>query len=194
MRNKRQLKERIVLICDGETEKWYFTAMNRHSAYSHIDIFPHLVEKASLEKQKQQVENYAKDYDIVFWVVDLDAIIHDNKIQEFNTYYNALKSESNIKIVVVNPCLEYWLLLHFRYTNMPFSNCNDVGQHLKKELPKYEKKQNFYLGSKNIFELLFSNLDTAIDNSKKTGNYNPFNFKNTCCEFHKIFKHLKSDK
>ncbi|MGV4438820.1 RloB family protein [Ornithobacterium rhinotracheale] len=186
--NKRRGKHRIVLICDGETEKWYFTAMNRHNAFSHIDIFPKLMEKASLEKQKQQVEGYAEDYDIVFWVVDLDAIIHDNKIEEFNTYYNELNGRSNVKVVVVNPCLEYWLLLHFRYTDMPFSNCNGVGQHLKKEIPKYEKKKNFYLGNKNIFDLLYSNLDTAIKNSKKTRNYNPSEFKNTCCEYYKIFE------
>jgi hypothetical protein len=79
-------------------------------------------------------------------------------------------------VVINNPCLEYWYLLHFKQTSKYYSKYSEFENVLKKHIKGYEKSERFYKKCNNdIYSKLKPNLKSAIKNSKlKT-----FDFSNT---------------
>lgn len=74
---------------------------------------------------------------------------------------------STCKMILSDPCFEYWLLLHFRMTNRPFqgsrsgpSACDQVITELRQHLPGYRK--NDY----RVFGQCAECLDDAIQNAE----------------------------
>jgi hypothetical protein len=49
------------------------------------------------------------------------------------------RPEIHIQPIISSPCIEFWLLLHFAYTDQPFGNCADVIRALQGHLPDYRK-------------------------------------------------------
>lgn len=49
-----------------------------------------------------------------------------------------------IYVIVNNPCLEYWFLLHFENSGRTYKNCGDVTTKLKRYLPGYDKSARYF--------------------------------------------------
>ena len=70
-----------------------------------------------------------------------------------------------------NPCLEYWLLLHFEDTAAPFPDCDSARKRLKKHLHNYEKSEKFYTKEgKDIYLQLKPNLSKAKARAMRIAN------------------------
>ncbi|WP_435524808.1 RloB domain-containing protein [Chryseobacterium indoltheticum] len=112
--------------------------------------------------------------------------------QEFKEYFDEIVKYFNDKVVVIinNPCLEFWFLLHHQDTSKSFSNCGQTEKDLKKikEFQKFEKKINFLSKGIDIFELTKKNIKTAIKNSKKLGEFDFKNPTKSICEMWKFLK------
>lgn len=186
---KPTLKKKYAIFVDGKTEIWYFQMMkrNRGNSFSFIDIQPQLFKKKKLSDIYQEIIEAKNDYDLVIWIIDLDKIIDDGKKEEFKTYYNNLSKDKKVDIVIINPCLEYWFLLHYEYTDKCFVKCNNAEKSLKKHLPKYDKSEKYFIKS-DIYKILEKNLNTAIENSEKLGEFDIHNMKKTVCEMYKFFE------
>ena len=103
----------------------------------------------------------------MIWIIDLDQILKENRdspssgiLNSFKQYYcKALKY--GVEIIVNNPCLEYWYLLHNTPNTTKHYQCYDI---LKKDLAKfkidkiifehYKKKQSDYKDGNGLFEKL----------------------------------------
>lgn len=134
----------------------------------------------------------------MIWIIDFDVINSEtNKtpkgtktaLQEFREYRQEIdRDHENILIIINNPCLEYWFLLHFEKTSKYFSTCEEAGKQLKKHLPDYEKTQRFYTKESNdIYLKLKPHLDKAITNANSLDEFDINNPKKGITEMQKLF-------
>jgi hypothetical protein len=177
------------IIVDGETEFWYLQLMKEHEKENlpKIDIKPELQKKAKLKDQFEQVKTNSANYDYVFWLLDFDTINKEEQerkkgsasiIQKLKGYINTLqRRHKNVTVLVNNPCLEFWHLLHFSNTGKFYAQCNAAAKDLKKQLPSYQKTKKYYIHSNpDLYQRLKPLQTTAINNAKKLG---VFSFENT---------------
>ncbi|SKD09853.1 RloB-like protein [Chitinophaga ginsengisegetis] len=187
MRQKRatavKVRKTFAVVVDGDTEVWYLQMLKRNERSINVNIEPKIPQKKRLSEQFEMVVNLSGDYTEVFWIIDFDTLVSEakdakkgakNSIQAFLAYRKEIKSKyRNITVIVNNPCLEFWLLLHFERTSKYFSSCEGAEKQLKKHLKDYEKTQKYYTKQNNdIYLQLKSRLATAINNAKQLGCFN----------------------
>ena len=70
-------------------------------------------------------------------------------------------------LIVNNPCLEYWYLLHYCKTTKFFSDFATLCPVLRKipDLAQYEKCEKYYNNHPNIYVRLKNRLDNARNNA-----------------------------
>jgi hypothetical protein len=96
-------------------------------------------------------------------VIDKDR--HPSYTQALDVITRA-QPKATFPAVTSVPCFEYWLLLHFIYTDQPFhvtgnsSICTMVTKELRQYWPEYEK------GSFGVFGRLLGELEFAKANAK----------------------------
>ncbi|WP_375560388.1 RloB family protein [Bernardetia sp. OM2101] len=205
--NKREFKKGKgkkvwAIIVDGDTEIWYFQMLKHHEKNLSINIKPDLPKKKKLQEQFESVCQNAKDYDKVFWVIDFDTILKEDKqtkkgetsvVEAFKKYRKQLHEDyENVTVLVNNPCLEFWFLLHFEETSKQFSECESVEKLLKKYIPNYQKTQKFFKKSnQDIYKILKSDQEKAIQNAQKLGVWNEENLKAAKCEMYILLELLE---
>lgn len=171
-------------VVDGECEFWYIKMLKRNEKYINVNLEPKIPQRKKLSEQYEKVIELSKDYDKVFWVIDFDVINRETRsvkkgnkttLQEFKEFYDIIINKyQNITIIINNPCLEYWLLLHFEPVSKYYETCEKVIKQLKKHkcLTDYEKTQKYYTKQDNdIYLKLKPFLLTAITNAKNLGEF-----------------------
>lgn len=197
----RKTKPTFAFVVDGETEIWYLQMLKRNERNLRVTIKPEIPQKKKLEDQYKLVCDLAgSEYLCVFWLLDLDTLIKESRetasgtktsLSVFNEMRSKICSEfQNVRIIVNNPCLEFWFLLHFEPTSRYYRRCSDVVRILKKYLPGYEKTQPFFKkANRDIYWKLKPYLNNAIDNATAL---EPFDFRNperAICEMYELFHH-----
>jgi SNF2 family DNA or RNA helicase len=178
-----QTKPSFAIVVDGDCEVWYLQMLKRNERSIAINIDPKIPHRKKLSEQYISVLNFSKVYTKVFWIIDFDVISNETKkakkgsktiLQEFENYINDIKQNyENVIILVNNPCLKFWFLLHFEDTSRLFTNCIEVEKQLKKYLKNYEKTQKYYTKQdKDIYLVLKPKLRDALKNAKKLGQFN----------------------
>lgn len=195
----------IIVVADGETEAWYLNMLKRNERQIRISIKPEIFNKKSLEDQYELVNELAKNkFTDVFWIVDLDTIIKETReapkgtplpIDIFKNYRTRLEKEcKNVTVVVNNPCLEFWFLLHFEKTRRVFNSCSKAETQLKIHLKDYEKTRNYFTKhNSDIYLKLKPYLNKALKNAMALGNFDENNPYKAMCEMGSFFfcKELK---
>ena len=118
-----KLNNTIAVIVDGRTEQWYIECAKKHyreETLRAISIAPKLPQKKKIDElvslaKEKALEGYKK----VVLIVDFDEILsNNNEFERFKVLLNTSEIwMKNVMVVVNNPCLEYWYLLHFEKTN-----------------------------------------------------------------------------
>lgn len=200
-------KESVAVIADGQTEQWYLQLLLHHHQ-KRVTLKPELTNK-TIKDQYELVIELVKKYDKVLWIIDLDVTLRENKesnnpglkLNQFKEYYEkTLKKWSNkVTIIINNPCLEYWFILHDndnatkyypRYRDLkPDLRKFNIDNRLFKE---YDKKEKDYKAGKGIYKKLLPYL-LKMDFSKlKTFNIDKSE-EESCSEMYKIFNILNID-
>ncbi|TXD77364.1 RloB domain-containing protein [Algoriphagus ratkowskyi] len=79
-----------------------------------------------------------------------------------------LESITHVTVIINQPCIEFWLLLHFEFTQAPFDDCGRAESRLKSHLTDYSKSQKYYTKEgDDIYLKLKERLPTAIANSQR---------------------------
>jgi len=190
-------KASFALVVDGDTEVWYFQMLKRNEKSLTINIEPKIPQKKKLSEQFKKVTELAEDYTKVFWIIDFDTINSETNatpkgqktpLQEFNEYTEKLKKKSNIVIIVNNPCLEFWFLLHFIFSTKFFPKCYDAEKELKKYLIDYEKTRRYFTKDGNdIYLKLKPSLKQAINHSNRYRKFNKSLANHGISEMHLFF-------
>ena len=157
--------------------------MKKHeSLKNNITIKPEIPKKKRLKDQYEAVCRFADVYDKVIWIIDLDVVLKETRetpsgkqtpLQELKVYFEKLKKQIDkgfVEILVNNPGLEYWYLLHFEDKGKRYSSCDAVIKDLQKQnvISDYDKSERYYKsGKEDVYQKLKSYLPTAIANAKK---------------------------
>ncbi len=203
----------IALVVDGKDEKWYMAKVKEHypcAVLKSVKIKPELPS----HKKVQELFDLAKakldeDYSFVILIFDLDEPLKDAvEMSKFNELYqkyilakgNKLSGQQikkygwmkNMLLVVNNPCLEYWYLLHFCKTTKHYSEYKILKTELKllPRLSDYEKTEKYYNSHPDIYERL------GGDSGLKTARKNAVSFdcdtcySQGCSEMNRIFDYF----
>jgi hypothetical protein len=92
-------------------------------------------------------------------------------IDEFLKYQKLLGSISNVTVIINQPRIEFWFLLHYEYTQAPFDDCARAESLLKKHMADYSKSQKYYTKEDDIYLKLKERLPTAIANSQRLSEF-----------------------
>lgn len=206
MRQKRTLTNHhtpsIAFVVDGETEVWYIQMLQRNERGLNIKLKPDIPSKKSLREQYELVvKQLESEYDYVVWLIDLDKVMEETrdtpkgKITSLDQLINyrakLLFKYKNVEVLINNPCLEYWFLLHFEKTAKLFTSCGSTETVLKSHLADYAKTQKYYTKEGNdIYKKLKPYLERAIHNSKSLGVFSEDEPQRALCEMHSLFSLL----
>ena len=162
----RSEKPSILIVCeDSKSSYIYFHKLRQKHRLSTVKVKVcgpecgnapiNVVDCAISEKEKAETTStISKGYDHIFCVIDKDT--HDTLDRAIE------KTNSNgLKIILSNPCFEYWYILHFKNTSKAYNSSKAVVSELKKKHHKGYTK-----GSDGIFDIIYDDTDKAIANSK----------------------------
>ena len=193
----------FAFVVDGDTEVWYLQMLKRNERKLNINIEPKLPSKKSISEQYKMVEQLAEDYTKVFWIVDYDTIIKETREskkgtetseQLFIRLKEKVEKNENAIVIVNNPCIEFWFLLHFEKTNKLFTDCNSVERQLKKHIKDYEKTRKYFTKQDNdIYLKLKKQLKEGIKNSTSL-KFDKTNTNKAICEMNLFFNISEIDK
>src|SRR5690606_38513140 len=130
---------------------------------------------------------------------DLDTVIkEDNEapkgkkspLKTFEEYRTDLITNyPNVVVIVNNPCIEFWFLLHFEKTSKYYDTCSGAEAQLKKHLKNYEKTQKFFTKQNaDIYLTLRPFLKPAIQNSLALGCFETNDMTKAMCEMELLFQ------
>lgn len=133
----RDLKSKILILCEGLTEKNYFNAMKEDLGLPKtisVNVFQSnkvdckgVVEEAIKKAKREGVEK-------IFVVFD-----HDNQPKRDEAFKLALSK--NIKVIFSSICFEAWFLFHYKNSTKAFASEAELEKELKKciGMENYEK-------------------------------------------------------
>lgn len=190
---KRQKKDRartkrFLIVCEGiRTEPYYLKDLA-----DHLGIRPSSVKIAPNDGSSPDrvvahgIKLYEDDaksgdsFDQVFFVFDKDQhSTYDAAVQQVN---DCVATGRPFNAITSVPCFEYWLLLHFGYTDQPFnaSGRKSVCDNLVSVLRKKPGFSDYRKGTKGVYNLVKDKTSAAmtaakkgLTNAKKTGAQNP---------------------
>lgn len=180
-RKKRSFKRRagIAVIGEGPTEQYYLMSIQ---GLLPVNVYPKIV-KDGMEYLSARVEGcIAEGYDKVYCLIDMDNKSGKKEKEAYNVFLaryagkrfrNRQTGEYTEVVIIENhPCLEIWFYYHFRLTTGLYSsyeNINPLKPELKKFLPEYEKRIEFFKKSGGLHQYLIAkggNIQTTLSNSK----------------------------
>jgi hypothetical protein len=195
----RPFKKVDLFIVDGPTEKWYLEDyFKQHQPRNHYSFSPDF--NGSWKKNIQTIKDKLKEFENVYWIVDLDVILKEEAEKKkggksplgyFISEYKLLSKKKNVKIFVNNPCFEYWILLHFSFKVLTSTKCGDIQPELGKikAIEGYTKTERYYKNSRiTLVERLNVGLSNAIINAKKLGQFDVDNPYKPVSEIYKLIE------
>ena len=202
MRKGRNIptKQSFAVVVDGETEYWYLQMLKRNEPNILFSITPKILQKKNIDQQYGLVKDLSEEeYDKVFWIVDLDVLLKEERekknnpspLQKFLSYWQQLPKLNKVVVIVNNPCLEYWFLLHYKKTNKVFTACVDAEEQVSKYLQGYEKTEKFFKKDNDIYKQLKPFLKTAKENATALGSFDTYNHSKAMCEMPLLFNTLQ---
>lgn len=179
----------VVVIIDGEDEKWYLEKVKEHyrpDILRKIKVEPALAQKKKVAELFVEAEKQVKaGSSKVVLIVDFDDIgKSDKELSEFKKWYAWYQNVNNgntkkhawmehLELIINSPCIEFWYLLHFRKTTKYYPNFQSMHHDLTAipMLSDYEKTNTYYMKRPNIFLRLGG--DDGLKQARK--NAIPFN-------------------
>ena len=163
-KNKRRVKGRILILCNGKTEEYYFKFLKSRlpkTVRQAVDVKVNRSKKPDLvslvneaARKKDKAEKESNPFDEIWLVFDHD---NDSHIQEVFIQANTYQ----FKIAHSCICLEQWFLLHFEENNARFHHCENAEKALQKHYQQYQKP-----GDEQFYNLLYKNQQNAIERAK----------------------------
>lgn len=161
---RRQPRERILIVCEGEqTERNYFEEIREEARLStatiktvpsNLGTNPENVVRSAEAKFK----SLGRTFDRIYAVFDRDdhqgyANAIDMAAKRNGKLLNAERKATQFQAIPSVPCFELWLLIHFAQTQGPIHR-DDIAARLKRHWPDYAKNiPNAYATTKDRLEI-----------------------------------------
>lgn len=184
---KREPYARVLIVCEGsKTEPNYLRELIAHYQLSSANVeilgdggsAPNSVVDYAIKLFEQD-----PDYDSVFCVFDRDAHVRfDAAVQRVKDKTLVRRQgktrlgEARFEAITSVPCFEYWILLHYGYTDADMRRFADVLPRLRAipELKNYEKgHQGLFAKTRNGLDEALKRADRANQAALAAGSINP---------------------
>lgn len=176
-RAKIMQPEYHLIISEGEkTEPAYFNAIcdainEQYKNRIHLEVYGEGDNTLGLLNAAQKRVGSSPNFYRHVWVIyDTD----DFPVQHINATAERCESLSTEDIIYhaiwSNQCIELWFLLHFSYMHSDLHR-KEYGQKLSSYLRKL-KKGEYKKNREDMYEILYSKMDTAIENAKRLNDAN----------------------
>ena len=160
----RDEQKSILILTEGErTEEQYFNELIQELG---VGAWVEVIEKVKsapikiAEKAQAFIEE-KEDYEIIYCVFDKDIHSDYDRALELINNINGMDSVEVHAISSV-PCFEFWLYLHWSYSDGSYSSARELIRKLKK-IPEFKDYDKSIQGA--LFEYLFIRRHTARDNA-----------------------------
>ena len=156
---KKRGTKLICIFCEGKTEENYFRqliALERIKGANVKVLNPRKTDSLGLVKEAisfKNSKNFSKN-DEIFCIFDID----DSSIKDIKGTID-LSKKHKIKLIISNPCFEYWILCHFEKYSSPISG-REITSRLKKKFRGYKK------GHVDLYYSIRGKTNNAIKNIK----------------------------
>ena len=169
----KQMKPNFFVFCEGETEMAYVKFL-RSLYRAPIQVIPKKGKSNISEDyiERSKIEYVRTEQDKVFLMYDLDV---DGILEH-------LQKIPNAELLVSNPCIELWFLLHYQEQKAEITS--------EKCVQKYQKVSNQYKKgalSEEEKKVLAESKDIAIKRAKKL-----LEFNNPSTTIYRLLEMLKS--
>lgn len=169
----------VAVIGEGPTEQYYLLSVQ---GLLNANIYPKVV-KDGIEYLVARVEEcITEGYDTVFCLIDMDnkagkkeKLAYEAFVKKYSgrKIKNPITGEFTEVIIIENlPCLEIWFYYYFKLTTglyASYENINPLKPELRKFLPEYEKRIEFFKKCGGLHQYLSAkggSLQNAIHNSQ----------------------------
>ncbi|MET8053986.1 RloB family protein [Streptosporangium sp. NPDC005286] len=125
-RNPREERSSFLILCEGPTEKGYFTGMrSRRGPQLDVDI----PKGDHISAVREAVSRVSAEYDAVWCVLDteLDKTLTASMLRA--------AQGSSVELGLSTPSFEFWPILHHAKYTKPFQSADDAKKMLKKISP-----------------------------------------------------------
>ena len=195
----REMYDKVLILCEGKTECSYFKGLLKKYELSSInikiDVSLGSAPISNLRHAKKLSESAKKNddpFDRIYCVFDRDKHkSFDDTLSQISEKPRELKIYASTS----DPCFEYWVLLHYKFTDRPYkatgkkSACELVINDIRKYMPDYAKN------STDLFSKLWNNLEEAKNNASKIQSRNTDgDFKNPSTNLHELVEYLQNIK
>ena len=132
---KKELRDKVLIMCSGETEEIYFNHFKNKGKLNNVSIKVAIHKKGNLKAVVKAALMQKPDYDEIWAVFDKDDFLDfDEAIR--------LAEDGGIQCAFSNEAFEYWFLLHFESKTRTGAISRDklnyeLGKHLGYD---YDKK------------------------------------------------------
>lgn len=170
----RKIGKTVLIVCEDEkSSPDYFKKLTRKLELKPVNVEicgkecgsdPKSVVNYAQQRKNDAVNSPVRDsYDVVFCVVDVDK----HKPDSLNAAIQKAR-DNDIKLIISNPCFEYWYILHFEKTGSKYYDHHKPQSDLRKTLGKIYKDKHYKYdkGCCGFFDKVYPKTATAIKNSK----------------------------
>ena len=158
-------KPRILVLCEAtDPERSYFNALKADFDLTSVRVQSAGTIADIMKRVDREVREDPTQEEI--WCV-LD---HDERVVEISRFNDWLRQPrrktTRIDAAMSVACFEYWLLLHFTFTNKPYrgtgdlSACKQVRRELSRHIANYDKTDS------STYRRFRDRLDTAIEHGR----------------------------
>ena len=153
----KQMKPNFFVFCEGETEIAYVKFL-RSLYRAPIQVIPKKgksnISEEFIERSKNEYVRTGQDKVFLMYDLDVDGILEH------------LQKIPNAELLVSNPCIELWFLLHYQEQKLEISS--------DKCVQKYQKVSKGYkkgVLSEEEKKVLAENSELAVERAKKLAEY-----------------------
>lgn len=112
-------KPLILIVCGGKTEEHYFSGLGHWFNLTNVTVSFQKPRARDILARVQEKIEAGPSWDEIYCVLDVDD--HHAEVKRLQFALAGLSRKNlRARAVLSNPCFEYWLLLHFEYTDAPF--------------------------------------------------------------------------
>lgn len=170
-KNKIPFRPVIQILCDGSTEKNYSDSLKKERYHNaHICVDPKIPKSSGYAAIITTAEKILKDKSIdtpvlIFIILDMDTIHSKGNYQGYKQKKEGMQKRwgSFLYFIESRPCFEFWLLLHYQYSDKLYNCYDDLKSDLRKHLPGYCKKNDY---TTCLYSKTKESIQTAIRNAK----------------------------
>lgn len=162
--------KRILITCEGQTEKLYFEAFPVLAMTIRAIDLKGETKLKLVESTKQIVDSSKGEYEEIWCVFDMDVKRGEKEFADFD---NAIKRAISLgyKVAYSNDSFELWFYLHYQYTdskNLRTFYYKELGKKFGLNYVNDGKKYNFCLKTYSILGSdSNSSQQNAVDRAKK---------------------------